>query len=160
MYTLVVYDTQFGNTEKIARAIGNGLGDAGLVRIAPVAEAEGIDLTGVDLLVVGGPTQGHRARQSLRDYVEHFSRETLQHLSIAAFDTRLAWPLFLSGSAANTIDHIIQRKRLRLAVPPKSFIVSESEGPLADGELERATEWAKGLALKVGATLTEIRAAS
>ncbi len=152
MYMLVVYDTQFGNTEQVARAIGKGLERAGLVRIASVSDARNIDLQGVDLLVVGGPTQGHRARTPLRSWVEDVAPTAPPEMSIAVFDTRLSWPAILAGSAANSLAHILQRNHLRTAVPPESFIVTKSEGPLAEGELERATAWAESLATKIRAT--------
>ena len=153
MYTLVVFDTQFGNTEKVARAIGKGLEGAGLVRIASLAEAKEIDLKEIDLLVVGGPTQGHRPRPELRSWVEEIPAVIFERAALATFDTRLNWPAFLAGSAAKSLAHVARRHQARLAVPPESFIVTKSEGPLADGELERATAWGTTLAAKVGTTV-------
>ena len=154
MTSLVVFDTQFGNTEKVARAIGKALESSGPVLVTSIDEIGANDLDGVDLLVVGGPTQGHRARKPLRDWVDNLSPKVLDRVAIAAFDTRLDWPKVLSGSAANTIEHIVRHHRARLVVPPKSFIVSESEGPLAEGELAHAVEWAEALAVKATAMLT------
>ncbi|MGA7669788.1 MAG: flavodoxin domain-containing protein [Nitrolancea sp.] len=150
MYTLVVFDTQFGNTEKVARAIGKGLEGVGLVRVATLEEAREIDLNGIDLLVVGGPTQGHRPRPELRSWVAEIPAEFFERAMLATFDTRLNWPAFLAGSAAKSLAHAARRHHARLAVPPESFIVTKSEGPLADGELERATAWGQALAAKVG----------
>ena len=152
MKTLVVYDTQFGNTEKIARIIAEGMTRCGPVQVLPVAEAADVELGDVDLLIVGGPTQGHRARKPLRDWVDHLRSEELQRLAIAAFDTRISWPMFLSGSAAHTIANLLQRHNARLALPPESFIVEESEGPISQEELDRAASWAETLAAKVEAT--------
>ncbi len=57
MNTLIVYDTSFGNTERIADAICDGLEAFGEVRVVTAAEA---DIgPAVDLLLVGGPTQRH-----------------------------------------------------------------------------------------------------
>ncbi len=153
MYALVVFDTQFGNTEKVARAIGEGLEGAGLVRIASLAEAKEISLTGIDLLVVGGPTQGHRPRPELRSWVLEIPAAVFQRMTLATFDTRLNWPAFLAGSAAKSLAHAARRHQARLELPPESFIVTKSEGPLADGELERATAWGKSLAARVGTTV-------
>ncbi len=150
MYALVVFDTQFGNTEKVARAIGAGLEGAGLVRIATLAEAKEISLTGIDLLVVGGPTQGHRPRPELRSWVAEIPAAVFERTMLVTFDTRLNWPAFLAGSAAKSLAHAARRHQARLAVPPESFIVIKSEGPLADGELERATAWGKTLAVRAG----------
>jgi flavodoxin len=148
MKTLVVYDTQFGNTEKVAQVIGQALACAGEIRVVPLTEVDRVDLTGVDLLVIGGPTQAHRARKPLRDWVERLSQDGLGRLDVAVFDTRLSWPAFLSGSAAHSIAHIFQRHNKRLLVPTESFIMEESEGPIAEDELERAAKWAKLLAVR------------
>lgn len=160
MKTVVVYDTQFGNTEKVARAIATALESAGNVRLASIEEADEVDFDGIDLLVIGGPTQGHQARKPLREWVDNLSPAVIERVVIAAFDTRLDWPKFLSGSAANSIAHVVQRHHARLIVPPESFIVSGGEGPLADGELERAAKWADALAVKAGASASAVHAAS
>lgn len=148
MKTLIVYDTQFGNTEKIAHVIGQALERAGDVRVMPLNEAQAIELGEVDLLLIGGPTQAHRARKPLRDWVEDLSPDELSRLDVAAFDTRLSWPIFFSGSAAHSIANILERRRMRLLVPPESFIMQESEGPIAEGELERAARWAELLSVR------------
>ncbi len=153
MRSLVIYDTQFGNTEKLAHAIVARLESYGRTRVVAVADAADVSLENVDLLVIGGPTQGHRARKPLRDWVDALDPEDLKGLAIAAFDTRLSWPMIFSGSAAHTIANILQRHNARLALPPESFIVKESEGPLADAELERVAEWAEMLAAKVEPSL-------
>jgi flavodoxin len=160
MNTLVVYDTQFGNTEKVARAIGTALESAGPVRVVSLEEAPEVDMAGVELLVIGGPTQAHRARQSLRDWVDSLPPETLQRMAVATFDTRLSWPMIFSGSAARSIEHIVRHHHAHFIAPVGSFIVKESEGPLADGELERATQWAQQLAVKAGAATNTAGVAS
>ncbi len=58
MHALVVYDSQFGNTERIAAAIADTLRTTGEVRLAHVEPAHPLDLEGVDLLILGCPTQG------------------------------------------------------------------------------------------------------
>lgn len=148
MNAIVVYDTQFGNTEQIARAIASGLKVHGIVRLLSVAESGDINLVGVDLLVIGGPTQGHSARPVLRQWVEELPAELLANMSIATFDTRVHWPMLLSGSAAHTLAKPLRHHGAQFVVPPESFFVTGREGPLAPGEIERATTWAGTLALE------------
>ena len=138
MKTLVVYESQYGNTEQIARAIADTLG----ARVIPVADAGGVDLSGVELLLIGGPTQGHGAPRQLRAWVEELAAAPPAGLAVATFDTRLRWPVFLAGSAARTLATLLQRPGVRRAAAPESFLVLGREGPLADGELERAASWA------------------
>ncbi len=146
MNVLVVYDTQFGNTEQVARAIAARLERVGSTRVVAIPEAAGIDLTGVDLLLVGGPTQAHGPRPALRAWVDALSAADLEGRAIATFDTRFRWPVFLSGSAARSIGRAFERKGARLVVTPESFFVTGSEGPLAEGEIERAGAWAAAVA--------------
>lgn len=149
MNVLVVYHSQFGNTERVARAIAAHLEALGTVRVESVHDSTSLDLSGVDLLVIGGPTQGHGASQALRAWVDGVPEAALRGMAIATFDTRLRWPLFLSGSAARSIAKLLERNGAHLVVPPESFLVVGSEGPLADGEIERAGDWAKALAASV-----------
>jgi len=145
MNALVIYDSEFGNTEQIAAAIANQLETQGIVRLLSVDDPAGLNLIGVDLLVVGGPTQAHGTRQPLRDWVERLSPSMLRNVAVATFDTRLRWPLFLAGSAADSIAKTFKHHGAELLVPPESFFVEGREGPLAEGELERAGMWAETL---------------
>jgi flavodoxin len=157
MNAVVVYDTQFGNTEQVARAIATELEKQGTVRLMLVDDATGVDLTGVDLLVIGGPTQAHGARPSLRTWVRGLPPASLPGISTATFDTRLRWPEFLAGSAARSIAKMLRHDGARLVVPPESFLVSGSEGPLMSGELERAGSWAATVAAEAGARAVAVR---
>jgi len=149
MNALVVFDSQFGTTERVARAIATRLESAGPVRLVSASDSPGIDLTGLDLLIVGGPTQWHGPRRALRAWIDAAPPVALRGLAIATFDTRLHWPAFLSGSAARTTAKSLQRKGARLVAPPESFFWNGKEGLVA-GELARATAWAESLVLKLG----------
>ncbi len=156
MNAVVVYDTQFGNTEQIARAIASRLETDGIVRLLAVADANGINLTGVDLLVVGGPTQGHSARPVLLQWVKELSPEMLHGMAVATFDTRVHWPMLLSGSAANTLAKSMRQYGAQFVVSPESFFVTGRKGPLAPGELEHASEWAGTLAMRHRSMMTTL----
>src|SRR5687768_7425824 len=59
MKSLVVYESRFGNTALIARAVADALRERGSAHMLPVDEVTAADLDGLDLLVVGGPTHAH-----------------------------------------------------------------------------------------------------
>lgn len=161
MKALVVYESMFGNTETIARAIASGLGDAYDVTLADVATMP--SAAGMDLLVAGGPTHafglsrpGTRqdavrqgsgrpdaAKIGLREYLD--VSPMLTGLAAAAFDTRIDKP-FVPGSAARKAHRQLRRLGCRMLVPPASFRVTGTPGPLVAGEPERAARWAVGLA--------------
>src|SRR6476659_4152506 len=56
MKAVVVYESMYGNTHRIANAIGKGLSATAEVVVIPVGEAEPSVLDDAALIVVGGPT--------------------------------------------------------------------------------------------------------
>ncbi len=145
MNTLVVFDSLYGNTEQIAKSIADkmkGYGDVQIVRVEPTHP---IDLEGVDILIAASPTQGFRPMPAIRDFLAHLSPETLSHVSVACCDTRIEMPWPMNGTAANVMARQLRRKGFVPIVPPESFIVQGTQGPLADGEVERAAMWAETL---------------
>lgn len=156
MRTLVVYDSVFGNTEHVARAIGDALGTAGEVRVVRVTEVQPGQLAGVDLLIVGSPTRGFRPTPATTNWLKSIPAGSLQGVRVAAFDTRIPMgsnvPGFLRlmvrifGYAAHPIADRLVKKGGTLAVPPEGFLVTGTEGPLQEGELERAADWARQIA--------------
>jgi flavodoxin len=137
----IVYDSKFGNTGRIARKIAEAFGPD--TRIGVVGETSQIE-TGVSLLVLGGPTQAHGTSPAMTEFLGRLP--SLDGVAVAAFDTRLTWPRLLSGAASDRIAKALTKRGGHLVAPPESFLVSGGEGPLVEGELDRALAWAKGLA--------------
>lgn len=153
MSTVVIYDTKFGNTEKIAEAIGRGVGACGSVRVMSTAEAARSLTDRPDLLIVGGPTQQRGPSPALRSFVDALPAQ-LRGVPAATFDTRYRGATWLMGSAANTTAKRLGKGGARLAAPPESFFIArggpiEAQG-LEAGELERAEAWGR----LVGASAT------
>lgn len=165
MRAVVAYESWFGNTGAVAEAIAEELRDGHDVTLVSVDEPPPA-LGGIDLLVVGAPTHVHgmsssRSRRSaLEQKGEHGAarrgvRDWLRELppgegrGAAAFDTRIDKPAILVGSAARTLARRLSGKGFELVAPAESFFVHDSDGPLADGELERAREWARRVAAEV-----------
>lgn len=140
MNAVIVYDSKFGNTERIALAIAGALGGAKAIRIDSSAPFE---LRGVDLLVVGSPTQGWNATPALQTFLKNIPAQQLRDLPVACFDTRFDKPRWLTGSAAQRIASKLRAAGATFIVPPESYFVIASEGPLKVGEIERAIAWGK-----------------
>jgi hypothetical protein len=164
---LVVYESMFGNTARIAEAIGDGLGRHLEVRLQSVTE-QGGDVV-ADLLVVGGPTHAFSmSRASTRqDAVKQGAgsdpsfglREWLEGLPmsegarLATFDTRVEMVRRVPGSAAKAAAKAATKRGYRLLTRPESFYVEDTPGPLLDGEVHRAVVWGSQLgAAMVGQT--------
>ena len=144
MKTLVVYDSTYSNTEKIAKAIGSGI--KGDVKVLHAAEANPADFASFDLIVIGSPTYGGRPMPSVADLMNKISESAVKGKNVAAFDTRIPTKIVkIFGFAADRIAKNLKDKGANLVVPPEGFYVAGKEGPLKEGELERAAAWAKTL---------------
>jgi hypothetical protein len=166
MDALVVVESSFGNTRRIAEAVVEGLGPRVHARVVDVTGAVGL-ADGVDLLVVGGPTHAlgmsrPATRQSAAEQAgdgavaaEIGLREWLETLApaapgrmAAAFDTRVNTPR-IPGSAAAGALRRLQGLGYERVTRPESFRVLGTRGPLKPGELERARLWGSGLVARV-----------
>lgn len=146
MNALVVYDSQFGNTERVALSMTEALRAFGQAEAMRVGQARSAELQGVDLLVVGSPTQGWRATPAMLAFIQSISAERLRGMNVACFDTRFQKPRWLTGSAAIAMTKVFQTKGASLVGQPESYFVQKTEGPLISGEVERAARWATALA--------------
>lgn len=159
--TWVVVESMWGNTRAVGEAIARGLGasatvvDAADVRVGLPAD--------VDLLVVGGPThafsmsrsntrhdavqrgaaKGHEAR-GIREWLKQLPKS--DRLDVATFDTRVVKVKSLPGSAAKAASKEVRRHHLGRLIATQSFYVADMNGPLLDGEIDRAERWGRDLA--------------
>lgn len=160
MKTLVVYDSMFGNTEKIARAMGQAMGEAlgsaGDVQVIRCTSVTPQMLGEASLLVMGSPTQGFKPTKEMKAFLSDLPAGSLNGKRAAAFDTRadvaeinnklLTFLTIRMGYAAEDIAKLLKKKGANLISAPQGFIVDGKEGPLRSGELEHAAAWAQKLA--------------
>jgi flavodoxin I len=142
MKALVIYDSVYGNTEKVAQAIGEAIG--GEVKLARVGDVDVSQLKALDLLFVGAPTHAARPSPAAKEFLDKVEPRALEGVKVAGFDTRLTntWARIF-GFAARGIANGLKKKGGTLMASPEAFYVEGSEGPLKDGELERAAAWAR-----------------
>jgi flavodoxin len=157
MKALVVYDSAYGNTERIAQVIGEALGAPEEVSVQRAGTIKTDPLTEVRLLIVGSPTQRFRPLPTISSLLKGLAPNSLKGVHVAAFDTRLsqsnidetpvlAFFVKLIGRgayAAGPIADQLKKKGGKLVGSPAGFYVEGMEGPLVQGELERAQQWAK-----------------
>ena len=152
MQTLVVYDSKFGNTEKVAQAIARGISQVSKVQVTATPEATHIleALTSPpELVLIGGPTQNRGPSEGLRALMKALPA-TLRGIPAVCFDTRYQGPVLLMGSAASAVAKALTKFGAGLAAPPESFFIVR-HGPmerqtLEPGELERAEAWGCAIA--------------
>ena len=162
MRSLVVYESWFGNTQRIAEKIAAALAEEGDVEVVSVDDPLP-SLVEVDLVVLGAPTHVHglssaRSRKAAIDQrggageIGIGARGWIDGLPagggprVAVFDTRAHKPELLVGSAAHGMARRVRRRGYRLVGEPESFFVEGTEGPLEESELERAWWWGWTLA--------------
>jgi hypothetical protein len=171
MRAVIIYESMFGNTHEVARAIADGLAPGNVITVVGVTEADQGLLAGADLVVVGGPTHAHgMSRTSTRRMAaEQAHKEgsqvlldpgaptpgpglrdwfaSLGHLTThaAAFDTRFDGLAAFTGRASKGIARLLGEHGLSLLVQPESFLIGK-DNQLRPGEQERAREWGKSLA--------------
>lgn len=149
MKALIVYDSAYGNTGKIAKAIGSAIPcETKIVR----AGETGISALGkFDILIVGSPTHAGRPTNATKDFLEKIPPNALKNTKAASFDTRASIKgqgafiralINFFGYAAPHIAKGLQKKGANLIASPEGFVVKGKEGPLENGELERAAGWA------------------
>lgn len=159
MNSLVVYHSQFGNTKTLADIIGSVLKTHGSARVVDVNDFGRETLEGVDLLVVGGPTQAHGTSPAVKPFLETLADKAVPGTAAATFDTRLKGPAFLWGSAAKPTAEFLEHAGFRLVAPPESFVVTGMKEPhLEEGESARAKDWATAVARQVESQLPAVPA--
>ncbi len=145
MNILIVFASQFGNTERVARAIGDALEPRHTVRLVAARDAQTLTGDGVDLLIIGSPTQMFGWRLLVRSFLGGLKRHGFGGKAAAAFDTRMGTPTEKNAAASETIAERLQGAGCHLVAPAESFLVAGFTGPLVEGEEERARSWARGV---------------
>lgn len=167
MKAVVVYESMFGNTRKVAEAIAVGLEDSGTVTVVPVGSADYEVIADADLVVVGGPTHVHgMSRPTTRTEAERMATEPESTLTLepnstavgvrewieaagplprlyAAFDTRADAFKWLTGSAARDISRKMRGGKRREVVPAATFLAPDNDTDLS--EIDRAREWGRAV---------------
>jgi flavodoxin len=133
---IVIYHTQFGNTEKIAKEVASGMGERVIeVDCIKVEEVQIDRLREYDLLAIGGPTHGFGMSKSVKEFIEKLEHLGLRDKNAFAFDTKNSGRLW--GSAAKGIEKRLKRLGLNIVKPAASAIVKGLKGPLQDGMEEK-----------------------
>jgi hypothetical protein len=161
MKAVVVYESHWGNTEAIARAVAAGFGPA--AEALTTDQASGAVLMDADLVVAGTPLIAFRlpsdkmrdgiaaesskapsppdlSHPSMSSWLDNLSRG---HGRSASFETRMRWS---PGGATGAIDRGLEAAGYRSVGKGRRFIVKGKYGPLRDGEIDLARQWGAELA--------------
>lgn len=167
MHTLVLYESMYGNTHAIAKAIGEGARAGGEVTVIPAHQSTTELVAWADLVIVGGPTHARgmsteasrtsaTAAAAKPDGWSEITldanaegigvREWLEGVGDAhgkpavAYDTRVFGPSLLTGRAASAIDKGLRGHGFRVVAKAESFMI-DTHQRLRVGEVDRARKW-------------------
>ncbi len=146
MNSLVVYFSKFGHTKQVADAIAETLESMGPVRSRDATQLSASDFQGIDLVVMGTPTHNMNLPKAVRPVFESLPKRVLKKVPAAAFDTSYKMsPMLARFTAAKRLNQKLRKLGGKPIVPPETFYVMEREGPLFEGEIERARGWARSI---------------
>ena len=151
MKGIVVYDTSYGNTKKIAETIAETLKEFGTeVDLFDVKDVKRLSSNDYSFLVLGSPTRFGTMSLAIRGFLGKVKSEEWMNKPFAAFDTENPENVEKKqGSAAEKIAEKLREKKMKELLPVLKALVINMKGPLVEGEIERTKEYAKNLATKL-----------
>lgn len=168
MRALVIYESMYGNTQRVAESIASGLRPQVDAIVIEVGRAPSLTEVPIDLLVIGGPTHALRmsrrdsrkgaandsgkpvisAEVGIRDWIAA-QKEHAVRVPAATFGTRFKMSLRLKGSAAKNAEKKLRKHGFEMIAPAESFFVEGETGPLYSGEQARAHQWGETLTVRL-----------
>ncbi len=132
MKALVIYDSLYGNTEKVARALASGMREGGIeVDCVRANTVDTATLGAYDMLVIGGPTHKLGLSDPMKAFMKQLEGADIKNKQAFAFDTK--FKSRLAGSAGKKIEQQMRQNGMEVIMPHVSAIVTGSEGPLKEG---------------------------
>lgn len=140
---IVVYESVYGNTKKVAEAIAEGITESGEVDclIAKTSEIHHTDdLAEYDAIIFGSPNHNQEPARNMLKFIERAGIVDLNEKMGAAFDTYIGGN---KGIAVSKLEKIVREKMscVTFVIDGFSALVNDRKGPVADGELERARDF-------------------
>ncbi len=139
MNAVVIFDTRYGNTERIAKSLETGLEGAGIqTTCINIKDTAVHSLEQYDLICVGGPTQHQTASKTMQDFLQTLRAMNLAGKLAFAFDTKR--DSFFAGSAAGFIEERLRKLGLKIVEPRLSAIIVNPEPERKEREFESKDE--------------------
>jgi menaquinone-dependent protoporphyrinogen IX oxidase len=153
---IVVYDTSYGNTKKIAETIAETLKESRIeVDLFYVKDVKKLSAKDCDFLVLGSPTKFGTMSFAIRFFLGRVKSEEWMNKPFAAFDTENPENIERARienkewSAAEKIAEKLGEKKMNQLLPVLKALVLDQKGPLVEGEVDRTKDYARELAIKL-----------
>ncbi len=150
MKITMIYDSVYGNTEKIVKTIEDVLKGKHKVELKQVTDAKLKDFQKKDLIIIGSPTHTGRATKAMQVLLNMIPKGFLSGTKVAVFDTSMATYFFMKGIikffgySAPRVANILKKKGAEVT-SVQSFFVMGMKGPLKEDEVERTKKWAESM---------------
>ena len=151
MKGIVIFDTSYGNTKRIAETIAGTLRESGVeADLFNVKDVKSLNANDYSFLVLGSPTKFGTMSFAIRFFLGKVKGDEWSCRPFAAFDTENPENMLKKDwSAAEKIAEKLRSKNMNQLLPALKAAVLGQKGPLQDGEIERTKEFTRGLASKL-----------
>lgn len=145
MKSLVIYDSNYGNTQRVAEVIADEIG----AKVASVSSIQADELKNLELLIVGTPINGWKPTAKMQEFLSELETGQLDGVKAASFDTRVK--LFIHGDAMGKVADSLRSAGADIFVDPMAFYVTgpQASPMLLNGEIEKAKKWAREIKSKL-----------
>ncbi len=149
MKALIVFESRYGNTKRVAEAIVEGMRQVEGIE-AVLSEVKDVDLTAIpsyDVIVIGGPNHMGGPTRGIKKFIDKLGTFPLEGKWFAVFDTYGGGDF---EKAAKKMEQRIHEKvMLKMIAPGLSIKVQGMKGPISEGELPRCKEFGTAIATKL-----------
>ena len=140
--TVIVYDSWFGNTQKVAEAIGKGINETEktAVAIKKIKEIDPNEVLAYDVILIGSPNHMGGPTRNVKKFIDKLGLLELEDKKVAVFDTYVRKNVHV-GKTVRKMEKRIHKKipNLKLIVGGLSILVKGVKGPIVRGELSKCT---------------------
>jgi menaquinone-dependent protoporphyrinogen IX oxidase len=156
MKGIVVYDTSYGNTKKIAETIAETLKESGIeIDLFYAKDVKKLNAKDYDFLALGSPTKFGTMSFTIKFFLGKVKSEEWMNKPFAAFDTEnpenfeRARAENKEWSAAEKIAEKLREKKMNQLLPVLKALVIGQKGPIVEGEIDRTKDYASQLAARL-----------
>jgi|YelNatPaOPRAMG01_1025707.scaffolds.fasta_scaffold32463_3 flavodoxin len=148
---IVVYESRYGNTKRVAESIIEGIKEVGGVEVSLKELKELGDVKRIaeyDVTLIGSPNHVGGPTRGIKSFIDKFSELPLTGKKFAVFDTYLGRDF---EKAVKKMEKRIKEKApdLKQVTAGLSIKVKGIKGPVEEGELAKCVEFGKNIANKL-----------
>ncbi|MFX0140517.1 MAG: flavodoxin domain-containing protein [Candidatus Hodarchaeota archaeon] len=151
---LILYDSVYGNTKKVAMSLSRGLEAGGIyVDSSSIQDFDTIELKNYDIIGIGGPTHFHGASKAIKSFLSKIRHLKMENKQGFAFETKADFRL--AGSAAKRIIKYLRKMKIEIIHSVISGLVVDKEGPLQENSLNKMEKIGLNIAEKLNNDIRE-----